>query len=676
MNKAEAKAQINNLREKIRYHNHRYYVLDNPEIPDSEYDRLYKSLQELEQKHPELITDDSPTQRVGGEPLPEFGKVTHVVPMLSLTNAFTAQDVRDFHRRVTENIGRNEVEYVAEPKLDGLAISLRYVKGVLQSAGTRGDGMTGEDVTHNVRTIEAVPLKLRGEDYPGILEVRGEIFMTRKGFEVLNARQKEKKEKTFANPRNAAAGSLRQLDPRITASRPLNIIFYGLGEVRGSSAFTSHHQMLMKLRDWGLRVNPEMALVLGSEGCLAYYDSLQNKRNNLPYDIDGVVYKVNSFADQQHLGSISRAPRWAIAHKFPAEEELTRVLSIDVQVGRTGRITPVARLAPVLVGGATVTNATLHNQDEIDRKDVRVGDAVIIRRAGDVIPEIVSSVKTRRKKGARRFKIPAKCPVCGSEVVRLDNEADARCTGGLYCDAQRCEAIKHYASRRAMDIEGLGDKLVEQLDSQGLIHDVADLYSLNREELAALERMGEKSADNLLASLEISKSTTLPRFLFALGIRQVGEATALVLANRFGGLDELMQADRDALQAVPDVGPVVAESIQAFFHERHNKQVINKLLKAGVNWPVINPAKDTKQPLTGQTYVLTGTLYTMTRSEAKSCLQSLGAKVAGSVSAKTNIVVAGEAAGSKATKAESLGITIIDEAAFRKLLSSHGVSLT
>lgn len=671
---ADIKKQIESLREQINYHNYRYYVLDNPEIPDSEYDRLLRQLEQLEQAHPELITPDSPTQRVGAAPIDKFAEIRHEVPMLSLGNAFSEDEVRDFDRRARERLGVDRMVYSAEPKLDGLAITLMYEDGVLVYAATRGDGYSGEDVTQNVRTIDTVPLKLIGKGYPKVLEVRGEVFMSKVGFRELNERQRKQGEKTFANPRNAAAGSLRQLDSGITAERPLEMYCYGIGKVEGKALPDRHSRILAVLRDWGIRTNPEADVLKGIDACLDYYNGILKRRDKLSYDIDGVVYKVDDVGQQEALGFVSRAPRWAVAHKFPAEEEMTRLLDIDVQVGRTGALTPVARLEPVFVGGVTVTNATLHNEDEIERKDIRIGDTVIIRRAGDVIPEVVAAIKSKRKRGARRFKMPRKCPVCGSEVLRLEGEAVARCTGGLFCPAQRRNAIRHFASRRAMDIEGLGDKLVELLDEKGLVRDVADLFRLKADDVAALERMGDKSAANLIEALEKAKSTTLPRFIFALGIRQVGEATALALANHFGSLEALRRAEPEELEAVPDVGPVVAESISTFFKQRHNKEVIRKLVNAGVHWRDIKVRPAEAQPLAGQTFVLTGTLATMTRDEAKAKLQSLGAKVAGSVSKKTSHVVVGADAGSKADKAEQLGIDMLDEAEFARLLKKHGVS--
>ncbi|MBI1423136.1 MAG: NAD-dependent DNA ligase LigA [Gammaproteobacteria bacterium] len=662
------KQRVTKLREEINHHNYLYYVQDAPEIPDSEYDRLLRELQQLEQQHPELIVPESPTQRVGATPLSEFAEVRHRVPMLSLNNAFEAQEVEDFDRRARDRLAVKEIVYTAEPKLDGLAISLLYEDGVLVRGATRGDGATGEDVTQNVRTIDSIPLKLVGRNFPRVLEVRGEVIMTKSGFEKLNQTQRDKDEKTFANPRNAAAGSLRQLDSRITAARPLSFYAYAVGVAEDGELAKTQFQLLAQLRQWGLRTNPEIKRVKGVRGCLDYYHAIAEKRNRLDYDIDGVVYKVDELAQQAQLGFVSRAPRWAVAHKFAAQEEMTKLVAIEVQVGRTGALTPVARLEPVFVGGVTVTNATLHNQDEIERKDIRIGDTVIVRRAGDVIPEVVSAVVSRRPKGTKKFVMPDKCPVCGSEVIRLENEAVARCTGGLFCAAQRKQAIKHFAARRAMDIEGLGDKLVEQLVDQDMIHDVADLYKLSVAELAEMERMGEKSAQNIVDALEKSKATTLPRFLFALGIRQVGETTARTLAQHFGNLDAIMHASEAGLEAVQDVGPVVAESIAHFFHEPHNRKVIQKLRHAGVHWPDIEVSPAQELPLAGKTFVITGTLESMSRDEAKEKLEQLGGKVSGSVSKKTDYVIVGESPGSKAAKAEALGVAMLDEQAFLKLL--------
>jgi DNA ligase (NAD+) len=656
------------LREQINYHNYRYYVLDNPEIPDAEYDRLLRELEGLEAEYPDLVTTDSPTQRVGAAPLKEFSEVRHEVPMLSLSNAFSEEELEAFDRRARERLGSDRITYAAEPKLDGLAISLLYENGVLVRAATRGDGTTGEDVTQNVRTIDSVPLRLLGKGYPARLEVRGEVILSKRNFAELNRRQEQHGEKTFANPRNAAAGSLRQLDSRVTANRPLEMYCYGVGLVEQGSLPDRHSEILEQFGDWGLRVSPGIKVVKGWDGCNDYYRSMLERRDQLPYEVDGVVYKVDRIAQQETLGYVSRAPRWALAHKFPAQEEMTKLLAIDVQVGRTGAVTPVARLEPVSVGGVTVTNATLHNQDEIERKDVRIGDTVIVRRAGDVIPEVVSVVTSRRPKHARKFTMPEKCPVCGSDVVRLEGEAVARCTGGLYCAAQRREAIRHFASRRAMDIDGLGEKLIEQMDDKGLIRDIADLYELKQEQVADLERMGEKSAQNLLDALEKSKSTTLPRFIYALGIRLVGEATAQALAAHFGDLQALEDADTDSLEEVADVGPVVAESVYRFFREKHNRDVIDKLQRAKVHWPKVKAESGRARPLAGKTFVLTGALSSMTRDEAGERLQALGAKVTGSVSGKTDYVVVGEEPGSKADKARELGVEMLDEQAFLDLL--------
>ncbi|MDJ0860933.1 MAG: NAD-dependent DNA ligase LigA [Gammaproteobacteria bacterium] len=658
------------LRELIDHHNYRYYVLDEPQIPDAEYDRLLRELQAMEVRHPELITPDSPTQRVGAAPAAAFGQVVHEVPMLSLGNAFSDEEVLEFDRRVRDRLASDPVEYAAEPKLDGLAVSLRYEEGRLVRAATRGDGTRGEDVTRNVRTIHAVPLRLMRDDYPRILEVRGEVYMDLAGFEDLNAAQREKGEKIFANPRNAAAGSLRQLDPRITAARPLTMFCYGIGQVEDDRLPERHSDILQALCDWGLRVSPETGVVRGAEGCLDYYRRVAERRERLGYEIDGVVYKVNRLDQQRALGFVSRAPRWAVAHKFPAQEEITRVLAVEFQVGRTGAVTPVARLEPVFVGGATVSNATLHNMDEVVRKDVRIGDSVIVRRAGDVIPEVVSVVADRRPADARPVSMPESCPVCGSQIVRLEGEAVARCSGGLYCPAQRKEAIRHFASRRAMDVEGLGDKLVDQLVELDLVRSVADLYALSVEQLAGLERMAEKSAANLVQALERSRKTTLGRFLYALGIREVGEATARALASHFGSLEPIMAADEDALQQVPDVGPVVAGHVASFFRQEHNREVVTALQAAGISWPNEVPAAAAAPRLTGQTFVITGTLEGMTRDEAKDRLQALGARVSGSVSGKTSYLVVGADPGSKRDKAEKLGVKILTEEELVDLLSA------
>lgn len=665
----QARTKIAQLREQLNLYNHQYYVLDEPTVPDSEYDRAMRELVSLESEFPALITPDSPSQRVGGAPSEAFAEVVHRVPMLSLDNGFDADDLRQFDRRVRERLGvSGEIAYCGEPKLDGLAISLIYENGQLLQAATRGDGARGEDVTRNVRTIASVPLTLLGNDFPELLEVRGEIYLPRKGFEKLNDDARARGDKTFANPRNAAAGSLRQLDPKITAQRPLTMYCYGIGAVSDDAFASSYSGVITRLKNLGLRVTPELQTLDGIDACIAYFEEIGRRRERLDYDIDGVVFKVDDLAFQQQLGFVSRAPRWAIAQKFPAQEEMTRLLNIDVQVGRTGAITPVARLAPVQVAGVTVTNATLHNEDEIRRKDIRIGDTVIVRRAGDVIPQVVGVVMSQRPDSTRVFEMPTVCPECGSAVVRVEGEAVSRCSGGLFCPAQRKEALKHFASRRAMDIEGLGDKLIDQLVDADLIRSPDDLYHLSREELAALERMGEKSADNLLRELDRSKATELPRFLHALGIREVGEATAQNLAAHFGTLEGIIAADRESLMAVDDVGPIVAAHIAAFFSESHNRDVVAKLQASGVHWPDYNAASK-EHFFTGKTLVLTGTLSVMPRSDAKKKLQALGAKVTGSVSSKTDFVVAGDKPGSKVDKAKALGVEILDETAFMNMLN-------
>ena len=664
------KQQIESLRSQINQHNYSYYVLDQPSIPDSEYDRLFRELLALEEKYPDLIAPDSPTQRVGATPLSSFKQVQHEVAMLSLGNVFSVDELEAFNKRVCDRISFSEsVEYSAEPKLDGLAVSLLYEKGVLLRGATRGDGAMGEDITSNIRTIDTVPLKLIGADIPTRLEVRGEVFISRQGFEEMNARARSSGEKIFANPRNAAAGSLRQLDSRITAKRPLEIYFYGVGILEGVSTPTTHSEMLLLLRSLGLRVNNESRVVKGVTGCLRYYDGIGKKREKLAYDIDGVVYKVNDLAAQDRLGFVSRAPRWAVAHKFAAQEEITVLNAIEFQVGRTGALTPVARLEPVNVAGVIVSNATLHNMDEVERKDVRVGDTVIVRRAGDVIPEVVAAVLDRRPKQTKKIKMLKRCPICNSEVIRIEGEAVSRCSGGLYCSAQRKQAIKHFASRKAMDIEGLGDKLVDQLVDESLIEHIDDLFHLSVDQLAALERMGQKSAENLISALDKSKTTSLAKFIYALGIREVGEATAQNLAGHFGGLDKLMQADEEELLAVPDIGPVVAKHIATFYQQKHNRDIINRLQKSGINWPAEKSSSASERVLEGNTYVLTGTLSSMTRDEAKQKLQALGAKVAGSVSKKTTAVIAGENAGSKLDKAETLGVEVLSERDLLQLVS-------
>jgi DNA ligase (NAD+) len=745
--------RIEQLRSLINHHNRLYYVYDAPEVPDAEYDRLMRELQTLEQAHPELVTSDSPTQRVGDAPLEGFDEVAHRVPMLSLDNAFSEEEMSDFERRIRDRLKLDPdevIHYLAEPKLDGLAVSLRYERGSLILGATRGDGNRGEDVTSNVRTIHAIPLRLDGDDWPDVLEVRGEIFMPRDGFEQLNAHARETGEKTFVNPRNAAAGSLRQLDPRITAKRPLSFYAYGFGEISSGDLAPTQERCMNQLKGWGLPVSPIAQRVEGVAGCLAYYRQVMQQRDGLAYDIDGVVFKVDRLAMQSELGFVSRAPRWAIAYKFPAQEEMTRVESIEFQVGRTGAVTPVARLQPVFVGGVTVSNATLHNMDEVKRKDVRAGDKVVVRRAGDVIPEVVSVVDVERTGRAKPVVLPELCPVCGSKIIRPEGEAIARCSGGLFCSAQRKEAIKHFASRKAMDIEGLGDKLVEQLvereDGQG-VETPADLFTLSKTQLAGLERMAEKSAQNLLEALEKSKRTTLGRFLYALGIMGIGETMANTLAKSLGSLEAIMalrladlveikpsQAEKlhlalhalaeskrlpaddpafgdnfdfkwltpahvdllaekfsslgDLLAAEPNdiantpthaiegVGSVLADQLVTFFRQAHNREVIQALVDAGIHWPDVAPEQEVEQlPLLGKTCVITGTL-SRPRDAIKTELESLGAKVSGSVSKKTDYLIAGEKAGSKLSKAESLGVTILDEAGLADLLLSLGVEQT
>ena len=656
------------LRKEINYHNYRYYVLDNPVISDAQYDKLLRELQQIESDHPELITPDSPTQRVGAEPSKEFGEVRHKIPMTSMDNAFDDNEARDWDQRVRKGLETDAaVDYTAEPKFDGTSVSLRYENGVLIQAGTRGDGTTGEDVTANVRTIKTVPLHMQGKGWPKVVEVRGEVVIPKKDFERLNTEQLKQGGKVFANPRNAAAGSLRQLDPRVTASRPLSFFSWGLGETSEPVA-RCYSEVSKHLKDWGFRVTEFLRVVKGAEGCLKYHQEILAKRDKLPFEIDGVVYKVDDLRARDQLGYTARAPRWAIAHKFPAHEENTVVENILASVGRTGVITPVAVLRPVQVSGVTVTHATLHNQDEVERKDVRIGDTVIVRRAGDVIPEVVGVIKDKRPRGARKWHTPDKCPVCGSQVIREEEEAAHRCMGGLVCSAQRMGAILHFASRHAMDIEGLGDKLVQQLVDKDMVKTVADIYRLKKDELADLERMAEKSAQNLQDQIEKSKSTTLARFLHALGIPQVGEATAQLLADQFGSMDDIMDADRETLEQIHGIGPAMAEDISSFFHEKHNRGVIRDLLKAGIHWP--KPAKVKKSTaLAGKTFVLTGGLSTMTRDEAKRKLQDMGAKVTDSVSKKTDYVVVGEDPGSKADKARELGVTMLDEKDFIKLIS-------
>ena len=682
-------AKAATLRAQLHHHGHLYYVLDAPTLPDAEYDRLFRELQALEAAHPELITADSPTQRVGGKPLDAFASVRHVVPMLSIRTetATEATGAENFDTRIRKELALTDadplVEYVAELKFDGLAMSLRYENGVLVQAATRGDGEMGEDVTQNIRTIGQIPLRLP-DSAPKVLEVRGEVYMARGDFEALNERQRariaagEKGEKTFVNPRNAAAGAVRQLDPNIAAQRPLSFFAYGLGDItpeaEGGPTFATHYALLMTLKAWGFPVAEQTACVQGAAGLVGFHQRMGQARDALPYDIDGVVYKVNRLDWQRQLGFVTREPRWAVAHKYPAQEQLTTVLAIEVQVGRTGKLTPVAKLAPVFVGGVTVTNATLHNEDEARRKDVRVGDTVVVRRAGDVIPEVVSVIAEKRLHEAQIFTMPHVCPVCGSAAVREEGEADYRCTGGLFCSAQRKEAILHFAHRRAVEIEDLGDKLVEQLVDAGVIHTLPDIYRLDFNALVSLDRMAEKSANNVLLSIEKSKHTTLPRFVFGLGIRHVGEATAKALARHFGNIDAIMDATLDQLLQVADVGPIVAQSIRTFFDQPHNREVVAQLRAYGVHWEEGAPTAGASLPLAGQTFVLTGTLPTLSRDEAKDMLEALGAKVAGSVSKKTHCVVAGAEAGSKLEKAQALGVPVLDEAGLLALVASHAGS--
>jgi DNA ligase (NAD+) len=668
----ELRAEIEQLRSALNYYNYQYYVLDNPSVPDSEYDRLFQRLSIFEQQNPALICADSPTQRVGAKPLDGFTQVKHEMSMLSLDNAFSDDDLVAFDKRLRARLDDNSViKYACEPKLDGAAVSLLYQDGVLVCGATRGDGSTGEDITSNVRTIGSIPLKLIGTGYPPTLEVRGEIYMPLKGFDSLNEAALASGEKLFVNPRNAAAGSLRQLDPQLTAKRPLEFCCYSVGLVKGGELPASHSAILGLLATWGLKINSESKPVIGIDACIDYYEQLSQRRNTLGYDIDGIVYKVDDIDLQQELGFVSRAPRWAIARKFPAQEEMTVLEAIEFQVGRTGAITPVARLKPVFVGGVTVSNATLHNFDEIQRLDVRAGDTVIVRRAGDVIPQVAQVILDKRPDNTTLVLMPTSCPVCGSPASRVQGEAVTRCEGGLFCQAQQSEAIKHYASRKAMDIDGLGDKLVEQLVEEKLIASVADLYSLDKQQLVQLERLGEKSVDKLLAAIEKSKLTTLSRFIYALGAREVGEATARSLANHFCELPRIMQASFDSLIEVDDVGPIVAQHIVNFFSTEHNVEVIEKLLAADVQWPLIAKPDASQQPLLGQTFVVTGKLERISRNDAKLQLQALGAKVAGSVSAKTTTLVAGPGAGSKLVRAQELGVNTIDEDQLLALLEAN-----
>ena len=661
------------LRDIITEHNYQYYVLDDPRVPDAEYDRLFRELQDLEAQYPDIVTPDTPTRRVGASVETTFEEVVHRIPMLSLDNAFSDEELRDFDRRVRDRLKTEEdIEYVCEPKLDGLAVSLHYESGVLTRAATRGDGYTGEDITANIRTIPSVPLRLRGDNIPELVEVRGEVYMPREGFETLNKRLADKGEKTFVNPRNAAAGSLRQKKPTVTARRPLELCAYSVALEDESRLPATHWEGLQQVGAWGFRINPEMRRATGAEDCLQAYNELMDKRASLPYEIDGIVFKVNSLALQRQLGFVSRAPRWAIAQKFPAQEELTVIEDVEFQVGRTGAITPVARLKPVFVGGVTVSNATLHNMDEIQRLGVRIGDTVFVRRAGDVIPQVVKVVAERRPDNAREVQLPDACPVCQSDIVQIEGEVVARCSGGLFCPAQRKEAIRHYASRKALDIEGLGDKWIDILVDRELVTTVADLYLLKKADLTGLERMGDKSAGNLIDAIDRSRHPVLWKFLYALGIREVGEATAKALASHFGTLEAIGEADEDALQSVPDVGPIVAGHIRSFFDQTHNQETIQALKDAGVQWQT-EEITASEKPLKGETWVLTGSLSDMTRDDAKAKLESLGAKVAGSVSGKTSCVVAGEAAGSKLTKAENLGVPVMDESAFVEFLGTHGL---
>ena len=666
--------KITELRRQLDEHNYRYYVLDDPTLPDAEYDRLYRQLAGLEERHPELISADSPTQRIGDRPAGGFPEVRHGAPMLSLDNAFNNDELTAFDKRLRERLSVDKISYTAETKLDGLAISLLFEQGKLIRAATRGDGATGEDVTSNIRTIKSIPLSLRLTGHPARLEVRGEVFMTKSGFKQLNKNQQANDEKLFANPRNAAAGSLRQLDPRITASRPLLFFAHGIGACDGKTMPSSHFDVLRLLKEWGLPVSAETKRVIDVEGCIGFYQKILEKRAQLSYEIDGVVFKVDDRQLQEELGSVSKAPRWAIACKFPPEEELTEVLNIEIQVGRTGTLTPVARLKPVRVGGVTVTNATLHNIDEVQRKDVRVGDTVVVRRAGDVIPEVARVLHEKRPKTTTLFKMPDKCPVCDSPAERIEGEAVVRCTGGLYCRAQTIQSIIHFASRRAMDIEGLGDKLVEQLFDSGLIQNITGLYKLKHEQVAALERMGDKSAENLLQAIEKSKHARLDRFLYALGIREVGEATARNLAEHFGDLEKIKSADEEDLCEIHDVGPVVAKNLVRFFSDQQNLSIINEVIEAGVSWK--NREDDKPGDLQGQAFVITGALKSLSRNEAKDKLTAAGAKVTGSVSGKTNYLIAGENPGSKFDKARELGVEIIDEAELLELLAMKPSSTT
>lgn len=672
----EQSSEIENLRNIINQHNYRYYALDNPEIPDAEYDRLMQRLRQLESESPHLITPDSPTQRVGAVPLSSFETVVHEVPMLSLDNAFSEEDVQDFQKRIYDRLKSSEpIEFACEVKLDGLAVSLVYENGILVRGATRGDGAVGENITQNIRTIKSIPLRLQGDNIPSLLEVRGEVYMPRDGFEKLNRQMLARDEKLFVNPRNAAAGSLRQLDSRITAKRPLEMCAYAIARIEGTSiTLATHTQSLKQLKVWGINVNRETKAAASVAECVAFYQEIQARRDALGYDIDGIVFKVNSFSLQEKLGFISRAPRWAIAYKFPAQEESTLLEAVDFQVGRTGAVTPVARLKPIFVGGVTVSNATLHNKDEIDRLDIKIGDTVIVRRAGDVIPQIVQVVLSQRPSDAKDIEFPDKCPVCHSPVEKIEGEAVARCSGGIVCPAQRKEAIKHFASRKALDVDGLGDKIVEQLVDKELVKTLPDLFRLTQAQIANLERMGEKSAHNLIAAIDTSKKTTLSKFIYALGIREIGEASARNLANQFGTLKALINASIEDLLRTKDIGPVGAHFVYEFFHQASNLQVVTELQELGVTWEDLDVGQSEDLPLSGLTYVLTGTLEALSRDQGKILLQELGATVAGSVSAKTHYVVAGPGAGSKLAKAESLGIPVLDESEFLTLLEQHGKS--
>jgi DNA ligase (NAD+) len=660
---SELEKRVAELRVTLDNYNYQYYVLDDPSVPDAEYDRLLRELQQIELEHPELVSSDSPTQRVGAKPDNGFQEVTHELPMLSLDNAMSDEELVSFNKRIQDRLKTTDkIEYVCEPKLDGLAVSLLYENGQLIRGATRGDGTTGENITLNVRTIRAIPLKLRGKKTPERIEIRGEVFMPKSVFESLNEEAREQGAKSFANPRNAAAGSLRQLAPSVTAKRQLSFYAYSMGLVSDDFKLANtHFDRLEQIKTFGLPVSSEIKVVKGAEGCLAYHQSISEKRDSLGYEIDGVVNKVNSIELQEELGFVARAPRWAIAHKFPAQEEMTQLIGVDFQVGRTGALTPVARLEPVSVGGVTVSNATLHNMDEIARLDARIGDTVIIRRAGDVIPQVVSVILEKRPAKAEIILTPEHCPVCNSPVERTEGEAAIRCTGGLICSAQRKESIKHFASRKAMDIDGLGDKLVEIFADKGMVQSISDLYRLEASDIASLDRMGEKSSENLIEALEHSKNTTLPKFLYSLGIREVGEVTAKNIAHHFLTLDAIIKASQEELESVPDVGPIVAHHIRAFFDNVENLEQIEELKGLGVNWPDIEKKSDDELPLKGKTYVITGTLEGISRPEAKAKLEALGAKVSGSVSSKTTGLIAGASAGSKLKKAQELGVEVLDQ---------------